>query len=235
MEIPEDGIKQYMRLVHSVVRRVTRFGDAKWHLYDEMVGWGMIGLTVAMKDYKKIHATSFTTYAGIRIRGHVLDFLRKWDYLHRMNRQEVKAVQQFTRGFKDQTGKSPTVEQISLGTELTEDVIITAHRLSRYPLAIEDMISEDLVHPYEIPNNNKSDTNRHAQDRCEDIFERTHRFMTDQQKLIFWLRFRRGMTLKDIGKRLGLSESRACQMVANIVEIIKGKIAEDARKKEEVR
>lgn len=87
----EQQIEEYVPLVSSVVRRI---GNVPPHLIDDAIQEGMLGLLDASAKFKPDAGATFLTYASIRVRGAVLDFLRSQDVLSRDARQTLHQIDQ---------------------------------------------------------------------------------------------------------------------------------------------
>ena len=95
-EIREKIILEYAPLVKVVAGRLSMYLGYSVE-YDDMVSYGVFGLIDAIDKYDLTKEVKFETYASLRIRGAILDQIRKMDWIPRTIRQKQKKIEQFTR------------------------------------------------------------------------------------------------------------------------------------------
>ncbi len=91
-ELREELILRYVSLIHFVLGRLgfNPFGGIE---YDDLASQGMLGLIEAVDHFDPAFSTRLSTYATLKIRSKVLDYLRDLDWLPRMARQKVRSMQ----------------------------------------------------------------------------------------------------------------------------------------------
>lgn len=181
---------------------------------DDLIQVGLIALLEAARQYSPAKGASFETYAGIRVRGAMLDEVRNTDWtprsVYRRQRELTAAIQ----AVENRTGKPADAREIAaeLGVPLEEYFrLVTsaaAHRL--FSLDQEGEDGEMPVYQIEDPDTEpsaelESDEFRHA--LAEAI-----RALPEREALVMSLYYEEELNLKEIGEVLGVTESRVCQI-----------------------
>ena len=190
---------------------------------------GFIGLRNAIHRFDRSRNVKFSTFAAFHIRGAMLDSLRDKIWEPRLVIERSRLVDAATRRFVLIHGRKPSVEELadSLGISGAqfEAVLKDSHRVRQTPLSRPRM-GDDRGHgepaAQQQADNKAPDPIKQAQAR--DLFELITRGFTRAQRLIVLLYYYENMTMKEIGATLDLSESRVCQMHANIIARLKAQL-----------
>ena len=181
---------------------------------DDLIQVGLIALLDAARQYSPAKGASFETYAGIRVRGAMLDEVRNTDWtprsVYRRQRELTAAIQ----AVENRTGKPADAREIAaeLGVPLEEYFrIVTsaaAHRL--FSLDQEGEDGDMPVHQIEDP-----DTEPSAElesDEFRQALAAAIRALPEREALVMSLYYEEELNLKEIGEVLGVTESRVCQI-----------------------
>lgn len=185
---------------------------------DDLTQVGLIGLLEAAKNYRKGHGASFETFAGIRIRGAILDEVRRSDWSPRSIQQKARWLAQATRNAETALQRSPKDSEIAeqLGVGLDE-----YHELLRETAACKaifvDATEVDLVDaasPHEALHNAAFQTAlaKHIEQ------------LPEREKTLMALYYDEEMNLKEIGAVLDISESRASQIHSQILNKLRSSL-----------
>lgn len=123
-ELREQIILEYAPLVKVVAGRLSMYLGYNVE-YDDLVSYGIFGLIDAIDKFDMGKEVKFETYASLRIRGAILDQIRKMDWIPRTVRQKQKKIDEAIKRVEMQTGKTALDEEIAqelglTGGELTE-------------------------------------------------------------------------------------------------------------------
>lgn len=177
-------------------------------LVEDLIQAGMLGLLEASNNFSDSHGASFTTYAGIRIRGAMLDDVRRNDWtprsVHRKAREITKVMQQI----EQKTGRDARDNEIAELLEIT---------LDEYHKILNDSSCCRLFSTNDLQDDNDRSTSENI---LENINEADFRVaLTDEiaglperERLVISMYYDDELNLKEIGKILNVSESRACQI-----------------------
>ena len=122
-EIREKIILEYAPLVKLVAGRLSMYLGYNVE-YDDLVGYGVFGLIDAIDKYDNMKAVKFETYASLRIRGAILDQIRKMDWIPRTIRQKQKKIDEAIKTIEARTGKTAGDEEIAAELGLSEDELL---------------------------------------------------------------------------------------------------------------
>lgn len=193
---------------------------------DDLVGPGVFGLRDAIGGFDPTRGFQFRTYMGRRIRGAMLDWLRGYDFVPRLTRARVKKVEKARRRLEARLGQKPTDRELvaELGISLEEYAKLYVELAPALAVPEEDRM-EGRLH---LVRDLRAEDPPTAADR-HDTAERLLAKLKGREVEVVELYYYRGLTLKEVGKVLGISESRACQVhyqaIARLkeIEMTKGK------------
>ena len=111
-EIREKIILEYAPLVKLVAGRLSMYLGYNVE-YDDLVGYGVFGLIDAIDKYDNMKSVKFETYASLRIRGAILDQIRKMDWIPRTIRQKQKKIDAAMKEIEASKGRAATDEEIA--------------------------------------------------------------------------------------------------------------------------
>jgi RNA polymerase sigma factor for flagellar operon FliA len=191
---------------------------------EDLVSVGFIGLMDAADKFNPSENVKFSTYAEFRIRGSMLDELRKQDWVPRRVRSQIKAIDKVEAQVETETGRKATHEDVTKKLGITRDhyqeLKHEIGRLMLVPYGTVDEVSEllqsgDETNPY-IQASQK-DTRQHI----ENIFRQS---LSDEERTVMSCYYFRGLNLREIGAILSLTESRISQLHAQAIRKLKGSI-----------
>lgn len=210
-------ILRYIPLVHFVLGRLgisREYGPE----YEDLVSSGLIGLIDAVDRFDPEYGTQFSTYATLRIRGQVLDFLRKRDWLSRSARQRARAVQEATNELFVRLQRMPTEDELAEHLNYDRDKLRQAMiDASRMIISIDTDVSGDGEGEGALHEILSDDT---QEDPSDILVERDLKSelvealqqLPEKDRMVLALYYNEGLTMREIGEVLEVSESRVCQI-----------------------
>ncbi|THB74313.1 MAG: RNA polymerase sigma factor FliA [Gammaproteobacteria bacterium] len=185
---------------------------------EDLIQAGMIGLLEAAAQYDSAQGASFRTYAGIRIRGSMLDEMRKLDWTPRSVHRKARQVAECVARIENETGRD------AKDTEVTEALGIT---LDEYHQILND-VSVSKVFSFDQLDSQNSDTDIFSDNEYNPVnVLQKHGFkagladaignLSERDQLIMSLYYEEELNLKEIGEVLGVSESRVSQIHGRIM------------------
>jgi len=194
-------------------------------LVDDLVQSGMIGLLEAARNFDATKGASFETFAGIRIRGAMLDEMRKGDWVPRSVHKNSRAIAAAIDEVEKQTGESATEVEVANYLEVT---------LSEYQKMLQDVNCAKLVAYEDLPNPNDmfSQTSATSDSTFDDVAENQFtkqlaemiETLPQREALVLSLYYDEELNLKEIGLILEVSESRVSQILSQALHKLKSKV-----------
>jgi RNA polymerase sigma factor FliA len=186
----------------------------------DLIQAGMLGLLEAAANYAANRGASFETYAGIRIRGSMLDGLRKLDWaprsVHRKARAAAAAMQEIER----RTGREARDAEVAQAMEVSiEDYHAIVQGAATCRLATLDDATADNAAGGADPFHETADEERRA------ALVRAIDGLPEREKLLMSLYYSDGLNLKEIGAVLNVTESRVCQLHGQALVRLKARLA----------
>lgn len=211
MTIPD--IDAHLPLVHFVARSLEATFAPSFE-YDELVSAGTLGLLGAAKTFDPTKGFAFSTCAAPRIRGAILDEVRRCDTASRMMRRRARMVTQAKDILKARQGRSPRDAEVAR----VLDIPLSEYHRWRFTLghAWTDSIdayegADDAERANKRRQLHAPEHNPLAQLEAADL-RRTVGALPKQQREVIQLYYFEGLTLWQIGELLGVSESRVSQV-----------------------
>lgn len=225
----EELVLSYVALVHYVLGRLG-FNQELGRDYEDLVSQGLIGLIEAVDRFNPTLGAQFRTYAAVRIRGKVLDYLRTLDWLSRTERQRSRSVQKAITALWLKLQREPTdveigeflnmdLDQVQKGLVDSSRVIVSLDTSSE----VEDdeaqslhevVVDEQQQNPADILAN--EETLQHMVHAIQELDQR--------EQLVLSLYYNEKMTFKEIGLVLEITESRVCQLHARAITTLRANL-----------
>lgn len=217
----ETLLKEHLGLVHFVARQLAR-GLASEAEYDELVSCGTLGLMSALDSFDVSRGLAFSTYAAPRIRGAILDELRSMDWVPRLVRHRTARFEGVRQQIEMETGQPATDAQVSERMGLQGEEFDKLKR-DGSPVNIRSIhgrcfpsdSGRDVREIDVIRDDSQLNPVKEIQRR--DLKELITKGLSRAERLIVLLYYYEGMTMREIGATLDLSESRVSQMHTSIL------------------
>lgn len=214
-ELREQLIMEYAPLVKIVAGRLSMYLGYNVE-YDDLVGYGIFGLIDAIDKFDVTKDVKFETYASLRIRGSILDHIRKMDWIPRTVRQKQKKIDEAIRIIESKTGHNATDEEIATELGLTEEELLNWQS----QLKITNLVSlNDYVEQGSEPVMDATHNSHFAQpehvlenEELKKVLQESLDLLTENEKKVILLYYYEEMTLKEISNILSVSESRISQL-----------------------
>lgn len=220
----DDLVKAHLPLVKRIAYHLVSRLPASVQV-DDLIQAGLIGLMDAAAHYDPAQGASFETYAGIRVRGAMLDEIRRYDWVPRSVHRKARAVAQAMREVEQTQGRDADDAEVAkqLGISLDEYYQIVqdaaAGRLFSIDAeegeSISDTLSDDRPGPEAALAD--ADFRRGLAEAIGGLPER--------ERLVLALYYDEELNLREIGQVLGVSESRVCQIHSQALVRLKSRIA----------
>ena len=226
-QIREKLILEYAPLVKLVAGRLSMYLGYNVE-YEDLVSYGIFGLIDAIDKFDYTKAVKFETYASLRIRGAILDQIRKMDWIPRTIRQRQKQIDQVMRQIECEKGRIATEDEIAEGLGITIDEYVEWQ--SKMKITNIVSLNEFLEQGSEVPNT--STGSKHfimpeeaiEQEELKVILEDSLNLLTVKERRVIELYYYEDLTLKEISHVLEVTESRVSQLHTKALHKMKGKL-----------
>lgn len=211
--VPEALVLRYAELVKRVAYHLVGRLPPSVEV-DDLIQAGMIALLEAGRQYAPDRGASFETYAGIRVRGAMLDEVRRNNWAPRSVHRRMREVGDAIRRLEHEGGTpaSPGDVAGALGITLDEYHRILADTLSSRMFSFEQVLEEGQESAYPVAGAEAGPESELVDERFRAALADTIDGMPERDKLVLALYYDEELNLKEIGQVLGVSESRVCQI-----------------------
>jgi len=215
---PDDLVTKYAPLVKRIAYHlISRLPPSVQP--DDLIQAGMIGLLEASRNYNSDQGASFETYAGIRVRGAMLDEIRKNDWAPRSVHRKARMIAEIVKQIENSTGRDARDHEIAeeMGLSLNEYHRLLKESNAHKVFGYEDVgmdedsmatgLSEKMSGPYDKLQ--RDDFKRNLSQAIAGLPER--------ERLVMSLYYDKELNLREIGSVIGVSESRVSQIHSQAV------------------
>ena len=225
-------ILQYASLVKYVAGRIA-IGLPPNVDFDDLVSFGIFGLMDAIDKFEPSRGIKFETYAIARIRGAILDGLRSNDWVPRSVRQKAREIERVCLDLENKFGRSASDQEIAQAMNIT--IREFQHMLSEVSCTTLSSLDElwaahnpedESVRVLDLVENNASE-DPEQQVEIEELREALAKsidVLPDRERLVITLYYYEGLTLKEIGEILEISESRVSQIHTKAILRLRGRL-----------
>ena len=220
-----DAYERYMPLVRRIAMRTARSMPPSVTL-DDLISAGWVGMAEALRRRTSgMDEQHFEAYASYRVRGAILDYLRMLDPLTRKLRGASRKITEAAANLGGKLGRAPSEDEIAgeLGVTLGDYhqllTEISEAGFARLELsAAADTQTDDINPEAQASRSELIELIANAVDR-----------LPERLKLVLGLHYQEECTLREIGEVLGVTESRACQLHAEAVHLLRAHLERPAR------
>lgn len=222
-------LEKYIPLVKHIAGKVI-LGKGKYIEYEDLVGYGMLGLMDAFKKFKPEKGMKFSTYASIRIKGAMIDEMRRSSPISKGAMDKLNRYNQAIDMLHSKFLREPTTREISNELKISDKDVSEIERYINYisMMSLDSMIYSDddfsITHILEDETSLRPEIVAQENEEVKILSNCIDR-LNEKDRLVLNLYYYEELTLKAIGQILKVSESRVCQLharaIVNIRKIMK--------------
>lgn len=226
-----DQSEQLVTANLDLVRRIAHHLAARLPAsvqVEDLVQSGMVGLIEASRQFQCGQGATFATYAGIRIRGAMIDELRRSDWtprsVHRNSRRIADAIQQV----ESREGRAAKDREIASVLDVTLDDYhaMLQDSASAQILGLEDLFGEDMDPDRLLPGDGPAPSEQFELDRFRDALARALASLPEKERLVLALYYDEELNLREIGAIIGVTESRVSQIRSQALHRLRVRLSE---------
>ncbi|MFP4661022.1 MAG: sigma-70 family RNA polymerase sigma factor [Halanaerobiales bacterium] len=222
-DIFQDLVVRYLPLVKYHAGRIKMlvplFIDE-----DDLVSYGVLGLIDAINKFDINKGVLFKTYASRRIRGEILDHLRKLDWLPHSIRREGKRLKETADRLAKKTGRKPTVKELSEVTELPEEKIKELYQkiYSSQWLSLYEEFGDARVMDVLPEKDEKAPARVYEDKEQEEMLASAIDRLNEDEKLVIALVYYEELTQREVAEVMELTPARISQIHKKAVFRLRG-------------
>ncbi|GCD08956.1 FliA/WhiG family RNA polymerase sigma factor [Clostridium tagluense] len=216
-DVREQIVKTNIPLVKYIASRVI-IGKTKYVQYEDLISYGMVGLMDALGKFDATKGMKFSSYASIRIKGAMIDELRKNSPISKGAMDKLNRYNEAIERLQKLLYREPSNHEIAKELGITIDEVADIENNINYisVVSLEDLIFSDED---EMPLSGTIKDDRSPSP--EKVLEEKEQIeylslgldnLKEKDKMVLTLYYYEGLTLKEIGNILNVSESRVCQL-----------------------
>ena len=214
-ELREQIIIEYAPLVKVVAGRLSMYLGKNVE-FDDLVGYGIFGLIDAIDKFDLGKDVKFETYAILRIRGSILDQIRKMDWIPRTVRQKQKKIDEAIKAVEMRTGKNATDEEIATELGVSEDELLDWQSQLKVTnvVSLNEYVEQGAEPVMDAHSNSHfiQPEEMISQQELKQMLEEALQLLTEKENKVVLMYYYEELTLKEISEVLGVSESRVSQL-----------------------
>lgn len=221
-EIKKILIENYVELVKIVAGRMYNFYGSKVE-YDDLLGYGVLGLIDSIDKFDINKNVKFETYAQIRIKGSMIDNIRKLDWIPRSLRKKSKDLQEVIFTLENKLGRSPTNDEISTHMEMSlNELELLLSNISTFNISsLEETLLTKGDNSFDIREINSTPEEIYEGKEIKELLGIAIDSLNQNERKVIALYYYEELTYKEIGHIMDLSESRISQIHSKSILTIK--------------
>lgn len=210
------SVEDYAPLVKRIAQHMMVRMPASVQL-DDLIQAGMIGLLEAAQKYDASQGASFETYAGIRIRGSIIDEMRRGDWVPRSVHRNSRKINEAITAVENREGRDASSQEVAdaLGVSLDEYYIMSQDAMSGRLFSVEESFTEEEPYTQDAAEASRVFATPYSQvqqDSLRNCIADNIKNLPEREQLVLSLYYDEELNLKEIGQILGVSESRVSQI-----------------------
>lgn len=203
----------------SLRNMYAKFGDI-----DDVINEGVLALMDAIENFNEEKGAKFETYASLRIRGAIIDYIRKQDWIPRNVRKFARDLDKANSTLYNLYGRAPTNAELAEYLELSEDKLLKcmAEASCMVTLSFEELLYEDN---FDEPSSGAAPTDANLlRNELSEHIAQAIDSLKEKERQVITLYYYKNMKYSDIAKVLGITEGRVCQINAKATLALKAKL-----------
>lgn len=227
-DLREQLILEYANVVNLVAGRLSVYLGYTVE-YDDLVGYGIFGLIDAIDKYDMTKNVKFETYASLRIRGSILDQIRKMDWIPRTLRQKQKRMDAAVAKLESELGRTATQQEIAdeLNISIEEYENWKSEAEFTNLISLDDYLEQGSEGRMETFGAKfQQPENAVQKQELKEMLVEALKTLTEKEQKVITFYYYEELTLKEISQILSVSESRISQLHTKALQKIKTQLGD---------
>lgn len=203
----------------SMRNMYIKFGEV-----DDVVNEGVIALMNAIEEYNSEKGAKFETFASIKIKGAIIDYIRKQDWIPRNVRKFAKSLDKANSMLYNLNGRAPTTAELAQHLGMDENKLLKnmADCSCSITMSFEELLYEDNINEPSAKDG-ATDRNLMREEMIKVVGEAVNSLKENERRVIT-LYYYKNLKYSDIAKALGVTEGRVCQIHTKAVLSLKARL-----------
>ncbi len=211
-----DIVLEYMDLVKKIVMRFRGRFNNYAHI-DDMINQGIIALIDAVEKYDPYMGNKFETFATVKVRGAIIDMMRKGDWIPRNQRSLAKELDSVYSALYSELGREPAKEELATAMNLTVVTLdkVLEQRQNSMILSYEEVINEKMQVATPIYINSSDVQTPESSLLQTELVEQLAKAiekLNEKERMVVSLYYYENLKLKEIAQVMNITESRVSQI-----------------------
>lgn len=220
-ELVEQHASLVKRIAYHLIARLPASVDV-----EDLIQAGMIGLLDASHNFNASQGASFETYAGIRIRGAMLDEIRRNDWAPRSVHKKAREISETMQLVEQRLGRNASDAEVAaeMGIDINEYHQQLQDSTGHQLFSLDEFTDNDQTQAHPISDTPDSPELTVQDDDFQLALAQAIDTLPDRERLLMSLYYNDELNLKEIGEVLGVSESRVSQIHSQTVLRLRSKL-----------
>lgn len=222
------SIEDYAPLVKRIAHHMMMRMPASVQV-DDLIQAGMIGLIEAAQKYDAGKGASFETYAGIRIRGAIVDEMRRGDWAPRSVHRNARRISEAVNRVEARVGRDAEDNEVAaeIGIPLEEYHSMLSDTNSSRLFSFDESFAEDNQPAHVVTTSEFANPQEMvSHDRLKESLAEAINQLPEREKMVLALYYTEELNLKEVGQILGVSESRVSQIHSQAAARLRGRMTD---------
>ena len=225
--IKEKLILEYSPLVKVVAGRLS-IHIGQYVEFEDLISYGIFGLIDAIDKFDFKKGAKFETYASLRIRGEIIDNIRKLDWVPRTLRQKSKQIDKTYSELESEYGREPTYEEIAEKLNISVDEVkdVLQKSVASSLISLDDYVdpNKDVTIADVVETKSDSPDLSYEKKELKETLINAINQLTEKERKVVTLYYFEELTLKEISSIMEVSESRVSQIHSKAVIKLQNKL-----------
>ncbi|MDR0248458.1 MAG: FliA/WhiG family RNA polymerase sigma factor [Oscillospiraceae bacterium] len=225
LELRNQLVMHYIKLVKQIALRLVP--TYRKHVdFDDLMSCGLLGLMDAIDRFDVTKEVKFETYATLRIKGEIIDQIRRQDWAPISLRQKIKRIEDGITTLEAKLGRSASEAEVAEYLSMSADEVRRAldESYTFNMVALDELLMDRTAGEGLLASQEYNPEERYEQEEVKQILARCVDALPEKERLVISMYYTDELTLKEIGAVLGVTESRVSQIHSKAIATLRVKM-----------